>query len=102
MAALLNSLVITNKLTSGGRCHPLQFGFTKDRSPLHAAFLLTEVIAESTDNEMPPFVTSLDVEKAFDMVQHNSLHEKLHLAYRESGGALRGTPTRAWHHAQCG
>ena len=47
-------------------------------TPLHAAFLLTEAIAESKDNEEPLFVASLDVEKAFDMVQHNSLLDKLH------------------------
>ena len=46
--------------------------------PLHTAFLLTEAIAESKDNREPLFVASLDFEKVFDTVQHNSLLDKLH------------------------
>ena len=76
---ILDTIILNHQnAASPGRCHPLQFGFTKGRSPLHAAFLLTEAIAESKDNGEPLFVASLDVEKAFDTVQHNSLLDKLH------------------------
>ena len=60
--------------------HPLQFGFTPGKSGLHAAFLLGEAIAESKDKGDTLFVASLDVQKAFDTVQHSSLLDKLHHA----------------------
>ena len=58
--------------------HPLQFGFTSKKSGNNAAFILSEAIAEAQDNKLPIYVASLDVEKAFDVVNHNSLLCKLH------------------------
>ena len=63
---------------SPSRLHPLQFGFIEGRSGLHAAFLLTESIAETKDNREPLYVASLDVQKVFDMLQHQSLLDKLY------------------------
>ena len=64
---------------SPSRLHPLQFGFIAGRSGFHAAFLLTESIAEAKDNQEPLYVASLDVQKAFDMLQHQSLLDKLQM-----------------------
>ena len=64
---------------SPSRLHPLQFGFIEGRSGLNAAFLLTESIAEAKDNREPLYVASLDVQKAFDTLQHQSLLDKLHM-----------------------
>jgi hypothetical protein len=57
--------------------HPLQYGFTKGKSGTQAAFLITEAIAESKDKKEPLFIISLDVQKAFDTVRHESLLHKL-------------------------
>jgi hypothetical protein len=59
------------------REHPLQFGFTAKRSGTHAAFILNECVAECQDRGVPLFVASLDVQKAFDVVRHESLLDKL-------------------------
>ena len=56
----------------------LQFGFSNGRSGVHTAFILNECIAESLDNKTPLYAASLDVMKAFDVVRHESLLDKLH------------------------
>jgi hypothetical protein len=63
----------------------LQYGFTKGASPLHAALMVTEAIAEQKDKKEPLFLATLDAQKAFDVVNHPSLLWKWH----ELG--LRGT-----------
>ena len=50
----------------------LQFGFTKSRNPVMAALVLTEAIAEATDQDTPLYVATLDASKAFDVVDHTS------------------------------
>ena len=66
------------RLATPLRCHPLQFGFTAGKSGLHAAFLVTEAISEAKDKGEILYAASLDVQKAFDTVQHKSLLDKLH------------------------
>ena len=58
--------------------HPLQFGFTKDKSPMMASLLCTEAIAEGMDNKTPIYLAALDSQKAFDVVDHTSLKVKLY------------------------
>ena len=60
------------------RNHSLQFGFTPGRSGIHAAFLLTESLAEAKDRGTTLFVAAVDVQKAFDVIRHESLLEKLY------------------------
>ncbi|MES9882009.1 MAG: reverse transcriptase family protein, partial [Sedimenticola sp.] len=57
----------------------LQKGFTPGQSSINAALILSEVIAESKNMKQPLIVTTLDAQKAFDVVHHNSLLRKLYL-----------------------
>ncbi len=57
----------------------LQKGFTAGQSSIDAALILSECIAEAKNNKTPLIVTTLDAQKAFDVVDHNSLLRKLYL-----------------------
>ena len=56
----------------------LQRGFTAKTSPLNAAFLVSEAIAEHADLSNPMALVTLDAEKAFDRVWHERLFLKLY------------------------
>ena len=56
----------------------LQRGFTAKTSPLNAAFLVSEAIAENKDRNNPMALVTLDAEKAFDRVWHERLFLKLY------------------------
>ena len=56
----------------------LQRGFTEGVSPLMAGLLITEAIAEAKDNKTNLILQTLDAEKAFDVVWHDSLLQKLY------------------------
>ena len=60
------------------RIHNLQFGFTPHRCGTFAAFLLNECIADAKDKGTAIYIASLDVQKAFVIIRHNSLLDKLH------------------------
>jgi hypothetical protein len=70
--------LIHQQIATPTREHPLQFGFTEGRSGTHAAFILQECVAECKDRGIPLYVASLDVQKAFDVVRHESLLDKLY------------------------
>ena len=57
----------------------LQKGFTEKTSSMNAAMILSECIQESKLQKKPLFVAALDVQKAFDVVDHDSLLRKLYL-----------------------
>ena len=57
----------------------LQKGFTSGCSSLNAAVILTECILEAKNNKEELILTTLDTQKAFDVVDHNSLLRKLYL-----------------------
>ena len=57
----------------------LQKGFTSGCSSLNAAVILAECILVSKNNEEELILTTLDTQKAFDVVDHNSLLRKLYL-----------------------
>ena len=57
----------------------LQKGFTAGSSTMGAALILIECINEAKNEEEPLFVATLDVQKAFDVVNHELLLRKLYL-----------------------
>ncbi|MES9883383.1 MAG: reverse transcriptase family protein, partial [Sedimenticola sp.] len=56
----------------------LQKGFTPGMSSLNAAIILTECIKEAKHCKQQLIVTTLDAQKAFDVVNHQSLLNKLY------------------------
>ena len=54
-----------------------QFGFTKGLSPNMAALLISEAKAEARQNNEQLYLATLDVQKAFDVVHHTILLDRL-------------------------
>ncbi|CAC5418796.1 RYR1 [Mytilus coruscus] len=55
----------------------LQFGFTEGLCPLMARLLITEAKCEKLPKNIPLFITTVDVQSAFDVVKHIILMDKL-------------------------
>ena len=58
----------------------LQYGFTSGISPIYAATILTEIMAEAKDTKTELYVAFLDTAKAFDVVDHKGM---LNALYRQ-------------------
>ena len=57
----------------------MQFGFTKGISPVMSALITSEARAEvKTNTSAPLFLVTLDSQKAFDVVSHIILLDKLY------------------------
>ena len=54
-----------------------QFGLRKDFSTNHVILTLLESIQKALDDDQFPCEIFIDLEKAFDTVSHDILHEKL-------------------------
>ena len=67
---LLEKLNLTNQ-------SELQFGFTKGLSPIMSSLIITEARAEAKRTKSTLFFATLDVQSAFDVVQHTILFDKL-------------------------
>ena len=57
----------------------LQKGFTEKTSSMNVPVILSECIIESKIQKKPLYVAALDVQRAFDVVDHESLPWKLYL-----------------------
>lgn len=57
----------------------LQKGFTSGQSSVDVALILSECIAEAKNSHKPLVVATLDAQKAFDVVDHDSLLRRLYL-----------------------
>ena len=68
---------VENFLLSTNQFYDLQFGFRKNYSTNHALISITEQIRESMDNRLFTCGVFIDLEKAFDTVNHNILLSKL-------------------------
>ena len=78
---IIDKIVLDHqRVATPSRIHPTQFGLTAGKSGLHAAFILTECIAEAKDKGETLYCATLDVQKAFDVLQHPSLLDKLYAA----------------------
>ena len=66
------------KAATPDRIHPLQFGFSEGKSCTHAAFLVSESMAECKDKGLTLYIAAIDVEKAFDVIRHESLLDRLY------------------------
>ena len=76
---MLNLAVITHSIDDLSYTQSeLQFGFTPQCSRYFATVLIVESIAESLDLGLDSFVCSLDTKKAFDVVSHKALFNKLY------------------------
>jgi hypothetical protein len=56
----------------------LQFGFTRGLSPIMAALIVSEVILQAKQQKSNIYLFTLDSQKAFDVVYHILLLEKLY------------------------
>ncbi|VDI02365.1 Hypothetical predicted protein [Mytilus galloprovincialis] len=70
--ALLDKMIDLNNNQS-----ELQFGFTQGLSPIMAALIVSEGIVHAKQQNLNLFLATLDSQKAFDVVHHMILMEKL-------------------------
>ncbi|MES9903995.1 MAG: reverse transcriptase family protein, partial [Sedimenticola sp.] len=75
---LFETVLLQKMTTLNANQSELQFGFTKGLSPNMASLLLSESIVESQAAKCPLYVATLDSQKAFDVVHHQILLQKLY------------------------
>ena len=86
-------------LTANNIIYPLQFGFQKDRAIDHALIGMTEMIRLTLDNKRFGCGILVDLQKAFDTVNHNILIAKLE-HYGVRGNVLQWFKSYLYDRAQ--
>lgn len=75
----LFEITILPRLSENFEQSSLQFGFTRGLSPVMSALIVSEARAETKLNSSAPlFLATLDSQKAFDVVSHTILLDKLY------------------------
>ena len=67
-----------NFLTQHNILNPRQFGFRKSYSTAHALLAITQKLSDALDSGKFAYAVFVDLEKAFDTVDHSILLKKLH------------------------
>ena len=78
LSKVIDKILLAHQRTVVPSTHALQYGFTEGRSCLSAALILSECLSECADLKKPLFAAVLDVQKAFDVINHATLLHKYH------------------------
>ena len=77
----LYTIILNDRLVAWseehGLCSPVQAGFRPRQSPIHHLFALRHFIDRAILQQRPLFVSFVDLQKAYDTVQHGLLWAQL-------------------------
>ena len=75
---LFEILLLTRMTDLNHNQSDLQYGFTKGLTPTMASLILSEAEADAKMRKQPLYIATLDTQKAFDVVDHTILLNKLY------------------------
>ena len=75
---LFEILLLTRMTDLNHNQSDLQYGFTKGLTPTMASLILSEAEADAKMRKQPLYIATLNTQKAFDVVDHTILLNKLY------------------------
>ena len=99
----LYTIILDDRLVAWSEEHglrsPVQAGFRPRQSPIHHLFALLHFIDRAMLQQRPLFVSSVDLQKAYDTVQHGLLGARLegHGRGPKDVGCMHQVPVCQWH-----